>query len=271
MNFDFPVDLNRLQNSKLKLVPVETVLDSFATALVANTSNSPTSPSATNVWTSLPYGPFADTSDWTTWYTQTIQPARNATIFAIVLRPGTSIRNRNTNDDFQIMNETFAGTTGLLNTVANHAVTELGHVLIFPRFQHTWVQSTANALLLSHLLDPAPRDLGLRRVQWQCNVANSASRGAAAKLGFELEGICRWQRAMEVGWEQRGVGRRGAHQMDGRQRRDEEVPRRVRIANANDGRIEEVEVGFGRHSAVYSMCWDDWVMGKREHVRNLLN
>lgn len=287
MNFDLPIDLARLRNSRLALVPVETVLDSFAAALVANTTDSPGSPSAAAVWSYLPYGPFEHPTDWIAWYTQTIQPARNATIFAIVILPGAdssssstqehggsgASNNANITDGVETPPVLFAGTTGLLNTVATHAATELGHVLIFPRFQHSWVQSTANALLLRHLLDPAPLDLGLRRVQWQCNVANSASRGAAAKLGFAFEGVCRWQRVMEVGWEEKGVGRVGAHQIDGRQRGDEEVPKTVRVvsANSSDGRrVEEVNVGLGRHSAVYSMCWDDWVVGKREHVLGLL-
>lgn len=293
MNFDLPIDLARLRNSRLALVPVETVLDSFAAALVANTADSPGSPSAAAVWSYLPYGPFEHPSDWIAWYTQTIQPARNATIFAIVILPGAdnsssstqehggsgagsgASSSTNITDSVETPPVLFAGTTGLLNTVATHAATELGHVLIFPRFQHSWVQSTANALLLRHLLDPAPLDLGLRRVQWQCNVANSASRGAATKLGFAFEGVCRWQRAMEVGWEKRGVGRVGAHQIDGRQRSDEEVPKTVRVVSTNSssaGRVEEVEVevGLGRHSAVYSMCWDDWVMGKRGRVLGLL-
>jgi hypothetical protein len=32
-------------------------------------------------------------------------------------------------------------------------------------------------------------DLGYRRMQWRCNALNTASRGAARRLGFRFEGI----------------------------------------------------------------------------------
>jgi RimJ/RimL family protein N-acetyltransferase len=84
--------------------------------------------------------------------------------------------------------------------------------------------------------------LGLRRVEWRCHPGNTASRKTAEGLGFVLEGILRWQRVFPGGEEglTLGVG---------------ELERR----NGTSGEVP------GRHTAVYSIVWDEWDE-KREMV-----
>lgn len=116
----------------------------------------------------------------------------------------------------------FTGVIGLLNSSADNFVTEIGFVTTFPRFQRTHVNTHACGLLLQYCLG----ELKLRRVQWQAHADNVPSKRAAERLGFRFEGIARWQRVL--------AGDREGHIRPG----EEDKP--------------------GRHSAVLSVCWDDW-------------
>jgi RimJ/RimL family protein N-acetyltransferase len=99
-------------------------------------------------------------------------------------------------------------------------------------------------------LDPPPHGLHLRRVQWQAFSTNQASIAAAQRLGFQLEGIIRWQRVLPEG----------------------------KIGNSDgviDDKMPEMDptgqkrLGPGRHSAMLSLCWDDWENGARERLHAL--
>lgn len=70
-------------------------------------------------------------------------------------------------------------------------------------------------------------------------------------MGYTLEGVIRWQRVLPEG--KTGVGAGG---------RDGKGLPEV----GSDGRI----LGPGRHSAMLSMCWDDWRAGKRDAVVELM-
>lgn len=70
--------------------------------------------------------------------------------------------------------------------------------------------------------------LGLRRVQYQSHPLNIASVRAAERLGFKLEGITRWQRAVSLGKET--------------------------VRRAGDA----PDVLGGWHSTGLAMCFDDW-------------
>lgn len=70
--------------------------------------------------------------------------------------------------------------------------------------------------------------LGLRRVQYQSNPSNIASVRAAERLGFKVEGITRWQRAVSV--EKESVRRAG----------------------------DAPDVMGGWHSTGLAMCFDNW-------------
>lgn len=141
-----------------------------------------------------------------------------------------------------------AGVIAYMNSSASNLSTELGFVVTLPSFQRTHVTSNAIGLLLQYALEPGVAGgLGLRRVQWQCNSLNEASKRTAARMGFRLEGILRWDRVFAQG---RSTGKVG----NGR-----DLPPG---ANADD---------FGRDTAMYSLCWDDWEQGARDAVQAVMD
>lgn len=124
----------------------------------------------------------------------------------------------------------YAGVIALSHTNTVNAVTEIG-VIVFPEFHGTHVGSNAIGLVLLYLLDPPPAGgLGLRRVEWLCNSENAVSRKTALRMGFEFEGVLRWHRAFARG-------------------------NPVEALEKRNGTTGEVP---GRHTAVYSIVWDEW-------------
>jgi RimJ/RimL family protein N-acetyltransferase len=127
----------------------------------------------------------------------------------------------------------YAGFIALSATNPVNAVTELG-VVIFPAFHRTHVATNAIGLMLLWTLDPpSSGGLGLRRVEWQTHAENAASRRAALRMGFEFEGIIRWQRVCPR----------------------TEVVLPVEALEKRNGTKGEVP---GRHTAVFSIIWDEW-------------
>jgi RimJ/RimL family protein N-acetyltransferase len=137
---------------------------------------------------------------------------------------GTNDRNRYNN---------YAGIICLSHTNPTNAFTEIG-VIIFPKFQRTHVTTNAIGLVLLWTLDPpSSGGLGLRRVEWRTNAKNSASRRTALRMGFEFEGIARWDCVFPGG--------KSALPVDELQKR-----------NGTNGELP------GRHTAIYSIVWDEW-------------
>jgi RimJ/RimL family protein N-acetyltransferase len=127
----------------------------------------------------------------------------------------------------------YAGTIALSATNPVNAVTEIG-VLIFPEFQRTHVATNAIGLMLLWTLDPpSAGGLGLRRVEWKTHAENTASRRAALRIGFEFEGILRWQRVFPGG----------------------KFALPVEALEKRNGTKGEVP---GRHTAIFSIVWDEW-------------
>jgi RimJ/RimL family protein N-acetyltransferase len=107
-------------------------------------------------------------------------------------------------------------------------------MMVIPRFQRTHVATNAVGLLLLWLLDPpSAGGLGLRRVEWLSHAENVRSREFAVRLGFEFEGVARWQRVVAFG----KVGN-SAEALAIRNKSASELP--------------------GKHIAVYSIVWDEW-------------
>ncbi|CZR52671.1 related to GNAT family acetyltransferase [Phialocephala subalpina] len=130
-------------------------------------------------------------------------------------------------------NGRYAGIMSL--TVKNpvNAVIDMG-AIIFPAFQHTHVATNAIGVLLLYTLDPpSAGGLGLRRVEWKCHAENVASRKAALRMGFELEGIARWERVFPHG----------------------KVGLPVDALEKWNGTKGELP---GRHTAIFSIVWDEW-------------
>jgi RimJ/RimL family protein N-acetyltransferase len=79
-----------------------------------------------------------------------------------------------------------AGWLGLLDVQPAHAAIELGNIWFPPGLARTGAATEAMFLLLDHAFG-----LGYRRVAWKCNALNAASRRAAERLGFALDGVLR--------------------------------------------------------------------------------
>lgn len=251
MNFSLPINLERLQIERLKLVPLE-----LCPPGVNELFYHETNVTNADLWLYFPRGPFPSLESYLAWWTSEIKQDPTRVIFAILLKAGTvSRRNRDGSiETFQVENDTFAGTSGLTDAALSESRVEIGFAMLLPKFQRTFVNSTSCCLLLKHLLDPiASGDLGLRRIQWQANSNNQPSIAAAQRLGFNLEGIMRWQRTCTE-------NKKCISENDGE--RKEGLPE----ADATGRKL-----GPGRHSAMLALCWDDWLDGGRDHIIEILN
>jgi len=184
----------------------------------------------------LPFGPFEGVDDFIENFYEPRCVRKDAALFAIFDK---TIRNTNLNGDDT---EAFAGLIGYINSSPANLATEIGLILILPPFQRTHIASNATGLLLEYALNlpsESPSGLGLRRVVWQANPLNTASVRHAERMGFKLEGVFRWQRALPP-WKKE-VGR---------------IPRE------GDPRRDWV----GRDTTQLALCWDDWEDGGREKV-----
>jgi len=139
-----------------------------------------------------------------------------------------------------------AGIIGLTETSYKNAGIEIAWVIMFSMFQRTHVTTNACGILLKHCLDPPGKGMGFRRVQWTAHAENEKSIKAAQRLGFEMEGILRWSRVIP----------RGKPGLDG-------------VFRGSEGHTNREEPG--RHSAMLSLCWDDWLTdGKRERLMRMM-
>jgi RimJ/RimL family protein N-acetyltransferase len=141
-----------------------------------------------------------------------------------------------------------AGVIGLINTWPVNLSTEIGWVLVFPAFRHTYVETNAIGLLLRYCLEPPcePQTpgLGFRRVQWMAFAESPSSCAMAKRMGFREEGTFRWTWVLLDGMEGKGMP--------------------VRKGDPEGSRP-------GRHSVAFSLCTDDWKNGGREHVQHLID
>ena len=138
---------------------------------------------------------------------------------------------------------TFAGVISYLNTFPDQLSTEIGHIVVLPAWQRTFLNTNAVGLMLKHALElPEDGGWGFRRVQWQANEQNGPSVGAAKRLGFKFEGIIRWQRILMI-----------------------ETKAGVRSER------EDVLKEFpSQHTALLAVGWDDWVKEGRERIEAMM-
>lgn len=180
-------------------------------------------------------GPF-DSKDrfFETVFAQRIQPDRGFIVYAVY-------------DKVFSPDPTPAGIIGLLDASPMNLSVEIGFVVAFPTYQRTHITSNMVGLLLQYCLDvPEHGGLGLRRVQWQANAQNEASVKTALRMGFQHEGVKRWERVIPASiWKPNTV---------------EKLPRE------GDPRRTDP----GRHTVVLGLCWDEWEDGTREKVRELM-
>jgi RimJ/RimL family protein N-acetyltransferase len=127
------------------------------------------------LWTYLPYGPFASQADMAAWMSQ-IEPGLDPLFF--------TVRHAET--------QAALGMVSFLSISPPNLCLELGHIWYVPAAQRTRANTEAAYLML----EQAFNRLRCRRVEWKCDSLNAKSRAAALRLGFTFEGIFRQHRVV---------------------------------------------------------------------------
>ncbi|TFK67306.1 hypothetical protein BDN72DRAFT_799087 [Pluteus cervinus] len=258
VNFCFPVPRS-LESERVRLEP-------FVPSVHPPTFWELSSPHP-ELYDYLPFGPFESVDQFiSTFIKARIQPNHGTILFAVFdkveLSPSLTPKPPSSNSGDAPSSYPMAGLLGFLNTSVHNRCTEIGFVITLPKYQRTHVTSNAVGLLLQYTLDPPSLGgLGLRRVVWQANALNLASIRAAEKMGFKREATLRWDRALPPGKEKGGESV-GTGNLD-------VTPHGIRIrVTKREGDAKKDWVG--RHTAMLSLCWDDWENGGREHVEAII-
>jgi RimJ/RimL family protein N-acetyltransferase len=119
------------------------------------------------IWTYLPYGPFADAKTLGLWLEERAA-LTDPFAYAVIDKAGRA-----------------CGIITLMSVRPDMRVIEVGHVLLSPALQRTPLATEAQYLLARYAFET----LGYRRYEWKCNALNAASRRAAVRLGFDFEGV----------------------------------------------------------------------------------
>jgi RimJ/RimL family protein N-acetyltransferase len=123
---------------------------------------------AADLWTYMPYGPFADLAEMTAWLRGRAALA-DPLFYAIRDRQGGGL----------------AGMASFLRIQPNFGVIEIGNIWFGPAYQNQALTTEALYLMMHHAME----ELQYRRFEWKCDALNRASRLAALRLGFRFEGV----------------------------------------------------------------------------------
>jgi len=227
VNFCFPV--REMENDRIKLTPFIPAV--HGELYFQGSKDHP------EIYDFLPFGPFATCKDFIVpVMNNRVQPNPGIIVFAILDK---TTLNKESGEP------AFAGMIELLNTEPQHLSTELGFAITLLPFQRTHVTTNAMGLMLMWCLDPPKNGgLGLRRVQWQTNMLNEASKRSAERMGFKMECVVRWERALPPG--------------------KEGLPWGSSIVG-EDGKVQYP----GRHTAVLALCWDDWEVEREKIIKEM--
>ncbi len=122
------------------------------------------------MWTYMGYGPFADLGAYRAWVAS-VEQLDDPLYFAIIDQPtGEAV-----------------GVASYLRLDPANGVIEVGNIAYSPRLQRTDAGTEAMYLMMKR----AFTELGYRRYEWKCDSLNGPSRAAAARYGFQFEGIFR--------------------------------------------------------------------------------
>jgi RimJ/RimL family protein N-acetyltransferase len=121
-------------------------------------------------WTYLPYGPFATLAAYHEWG-ETVSHADDPLFYAIMDNASGAA----------------VGVASLMRIDPKPGVIEVGGINYSPRLQRQPAATEAMYLLMRRVFD----ELGYRRYEWKCDSLNAPSRAAAARLGFQYEGLFR--------------------------------------------------------------------------------
>jgi RimJ/RimL family protein N-acetyltransferase len=121
-------------------------------------------------WTYMGVGPFADVAAYRA-FAEAAKAGNDPLHHAIIdLQTGRAI-----------------GTLALMRIDPANGVIEVGFVSFSRQLKRTRIATEAQFLLMRRAFD----ELGYRRYEWKCDSLNAPSRQAAARLGFQFEGVFR--------------------------------------------------------------------------------
>lgn len=185
--FHFPIP-TPIANDRVKLVPFD--LDLHGAAFIAQSTDHP------ELWANMSFIPFTTVNELKDSFTRpdTILSLSNPahTTFAIIDKT----RDRSPEDP----EGELAGMVAYIYTSKAHLSSEVGAIVVLPRFQKSHVTSNTVGLMLQYAFAPAEDGgLGLQRVQWHCSTANAASARVAERMGFEKVGVIPYHMKFPLG------------------------------------------------------------------------
>ncbi|MFT7647499.1 MAG: RimJ/RimL family protein N-acetyltransferase [Candidatus Poriferisodalaceae bacterium] len=121
-------------------------------------------------WTYLAYGPFDDRAVHRAWM-DSAEPSDDPVFVTVV----------------DLATEQPVGVASYLRIDPTPGVIEVGHIHFSPAMQQTPAATEAMFLMMQRVFD----ELGYRRYEWKCDSLNAPSKAAAARLGFQYEGLFR--------------------------------------------------------------------------------
>lgn len=121
-------------------------------------------------WTYLAYGPFNDFDSFYQWLLKTT--CADDPLFFVIIDNATSCA---------------VGMASYLRIEPAVGVIEVGHIHFSPSLQKTPMATEAMYLMMRRVFN----ELGYRRYEWKCDACNEGSKKAAARLGFQFEGVFR--------------------------------------------------------------------------------
>jgi RimJ/RimL family protein N-acetyltransferase len=121
------------------------------------------------VWTYMPYGPFADAPAFSEWLAKRAA-LQDPYYYAVLDRDGRAL-----------------GVATLMEIRPAMRVIEVGSIVYSAALQRTPLATETQYLLARYAFET----LGYRRYEWKCDSLNAPSRRAALRYGFVFEGIFR--------------------------------------------------------------------------------
>ncbi|KUI59285.1 hypothetical protein VP1G_06539 [Cytospora mali] len=233
--FHFPIPAP-ISNDRLKLIPFDP--DLHSTAFVAHSANHP------ELFAHMPLNRFSTVSDLKAVLSnpESILSFSNPAHFAFAIIDKT--RPPSPEDE----EGELAGTVSYINTSKVHLSSEIGIVIVLPKYQRSHVTTTTVGLLLQFAFaSPKEGGLGLKRMHWTCSTANIASAKVAERMGHERVGVIPYHYKFPL-------GRRYGKQGNGKP-----VP--------PGGDPDDL----WRDTIVYTLSWDVWEDGAREKVEQAMN
>jgi RimJ/RimL family protein N-acetyltransferase len=233
--FSFPIPAP-LSNGRLKLIPFDP--DLHSTAFISQSINHP------GLFAHMPLRPFLTVAELNTalFDANSIISFSNPAHFVFAIIDKTRAPSPEDEEG------ELAGTISYINTSKVNLSSEIGIVVILPKYQRSHVTTNAVGLLLQCAFKPPEEGgLGLKRMHWTCSTVNVASAKVAERMGHEKVGVIPYHYRFPNG------------KRYGKQGNGKPLP--------PGGEPDDV----WRDTIVYSLSWDVWEVEAREKVEKAMS